>query len=264
MTTAQIALSLLSGGFVGLTLGLIGGGGSILAVPLMVYLVGVSSPHVAIGTSAVAVAASALINLVGHARDRNVKWPCATVFALSGMIGALLGAQLGKAMDGAKLLAGFGALMIAIAITMLRPRRGGDRPEVRLDVQSARQLLPPLAGTGFGVGALSGFFGIGGGFLIVPGLVTATSMPLLNAIGSSLVSVAAFGATTAASYAFSGMIDWPLALLFIAGGALGSVAGIRLARLLATRKRLLALLFSAVVAVVGTYVLARGLLTCRS
>ena len=101
MTSLQIILSLLSGGVVGLSLGLVGGGGSILAVPLMVYVVGVSSPHEAIGTSAVAVATSALINLIGHARDHNVKWPCATVFAAAGIAGAALGGVFGKAVVGA-------------------------------------------------------------------------------------------------------------------------------------------------------------------
>jgi hypothetical protein len=260
MTIVQIILALLSGGLVGASLGLIGGGGSILAVPLMVYVVGVSSPHVAIGTSAVAVATNALINLLGHARDRNVKWPCAIVFAIFGIAGAAIGAEFGKAVDGAKLLAGFGILMIVIAALMLRPRRGGDEPEVHLDTQSAKRLLPPLAGTGFGVGALSGFFGIGGGFLIVPGLVTATSMPLLNAIGSSLVSVAAFGATTAVSYALSGLVDWMLAALFIVGGIAGGFIGIRLAGKLAADRRKLTLIFSSVVAIVGLYVVIKGII----
>lgn len=258
MSTIQIILSLLSGGAVGLSLGLIGGGGSILAVPLMVYVMGISSPHVAIGTSAVAVAVNAFVNLIGHARDRNVKWPCAIVFAVFGIAGAAIGADFGKAVDGKKLLAAFGVLMIAIAGLMLRPRKGGDAPDIRLDRSSAKRLLPPLAGTGFGVGALSGFFGIGGGFLIVPGLVTATSMPLLNAIGSSLVSVAAFGATTAASYALSGLVDWSLAGLFIAGGIAGGFAGIRLASRLAKNRRQLTLVFSSIVALVGIYVVFRG------
>lgn len=258
MTTARILLSLLSGSVVGLSLGLVGGGGSILAVPLMVYIVGVSSPHVAIGTSAVAVAASALISLVGHARDRNVKWPCATVFAVAGIAGTALGAEFGKAVNGTKLLAAFGLLMVVIALLMLRPRRSGDRPDVRLNRDSAPRLLAPLAGTGFAAGALSGFFGIGGGFLIVPGLVTATSMPLLNAIGSSLVSVAAFGTTTAVSYAVSGMVDWAVALLFIGGSVAGSFVGIRLARRLSGEKRSLMLVFAAVVATVGFYILLKG------
>jgi uncharacterized membrane protein YfcA len=258
MTTVQMILSLLSGSIVGLSLGLVGGGGSILAVPLMIYVVGVSSPHIAIGTSAVAVSANALFNLIGHARDRNVKWSCALIFAGFGVVGAALGADFGKAVDGTKFLAAFGGLMIVIAALMLRPRSGGDNPDVALNLHSATRLLPPLAGSGFGVGALSGFFGIGGGFLIVPGLVTATSMPLLNAIGSSLVSVAAFGTTTAVSYSLSGLVDWAMALLFIVGGVLGGVAGLRLARALSTQKRALTFMFSGVVAAVGIYVVIRG------
>jgi uncharacterized membrane protein YfcA len=125
---------------------------------------------------------------------------------------------------------------------------------------TARSLLPPLAGTGFGVGALSGFFGIGGGFLIVPGLVSATAMPLLNAVGSSLVAVTAFGATTAFSYALSGLVDWPVAGLFILGGAIGGIVGIKIAERLASRKRALSLVFSAVVLLVGIYVVSRGVL----
>jgi uncharacterized membrane protein YfcA len=181
------------------------------------------------------------------------------VFAAAGVAGAALGAQIGKAVDGAKLLAGFGVLMIVIAALMLRPRPGGHNPDVRLDRNSAFRLLPPLAGIGFGVGALSGFFGIGGGFLIVPGLVSATSMPLLNAIGSSLVSVAAFGATTAASYAISGLVNWPVAILFVVGATGGGLLGVRLARRLALRGRTLTLVFSGVVALVGLYIVSKAI-----
>jgi hypothetical protein len=259
MIEPHTALSLLSGSLVGFSLGLIGGGGSVLAVPLLVYVVGVVSPHAAIGTSAVAVAASALLSLAGHARARTVKWPCALVFAVFGIAGAALGAHLGKMMDGQKLLALFGLLMVAVGALMLRPREGGHAPDVRLSAESARRLLPALAGTGTLVGGLSGFFGIGGGFLIVPGLVGATAMPLLNAIGSSLVSVAAFGATTAASYAASGLVDWPTAGLFVLGGALGGLAGTWLARRLAARKRALTVLFAVIVVSVGVYVVARGI-----
>ena len=250
-------LSIASGSLVGLSLGLIGGGGSILAVPLMAYVVGLS-PHLAIGTSAVAVAASALVNLGGHARAHTVKWPCAVVFAVTGMAGAAIGAQIGKRVDGQALLAAFGILMIVVAGLMLRPRRVGHDRDVRLTRSSAARLLPPLAGTGFGVGALSGFFGIGGGFLIVPGLISATAMPLLNAIGSSLVSVSAFGATTAVSYAASGFVAWRVAGLFVIGGMAGGYAGVQAAKALAARKRLLAIVFSTVVALVGLYVTARG------
>jgi uncharacterized protein len=258
VSEAAAILSVFSGALVGFSLGLIGGGGSILAVPLMAYLVGLP-PHAAIGTSAVAVAASALANLGGHARARTVKWPCALVFAASGVAGAAIGAQVGKRVDGAALLAAFGVLMIVIAGLMLRPRRAGHDPQVRLTRASAAHLLPPLAGTGLAVGALSGFFGIGGGFLIVPGLISATAMPLLNAIGSSLVSVCAFGATTAVSYAASGFVAWRVAGLFILGGLAGGYAGIEGAKALAGRKRMLAVVFSAVVAVIGLYVVAKGI-----
>lgn len=259
MLALQDVLSLGSGSLVGLILGLIGGGGSILAVPLLVYVVGVPSTHVAIGTSAVAVAASAAINLAGHARAGTVRWPCAIVFATSGMAGAMIGAQLGKIVDGNKLLALFGALMIVIGLLMLRPRRSGDNTNVRLNRASAAKLLPKLIGGGLVVGALSGFFGIGGGFLIVPGLIGATAMPLIDAIGSSLVSVTAFGSTTAASYAASSLVDWRIAALFVLGGTAGGVLGITLAKRLARQKRALTVIFSGVVTMVGIYVVARSL-----
>ena len=118
-----------SGGVVGLVLGLFGGGGSILAVPLLVYVVGIASPHVAIGTSAVAVAASALGNLVPHARDGRVKWRCAGVFAAAGVLGSLLGAAAAKAIDGDRLLALFGLVMIGVGLAMMRRRGAPGRSD---------------------------------------------------------------------------------------------------------------------------------------
>lgn len=258
MTTLTALLALASGSVVGFSLGLVGGGGSILAVPLLVYVVGVPSAHVAIGTSAVAVAASAAANLIGHARAKTVKWPCALVFAVSGMIGAAAGAQIGKMVDGTRLLAAFGSLMIVIGLLLLRPRKSGGDPEIKLSGANVVRLLPWLVGIGLLVGLLSGFFGIGGGFLVVPGLIAATAMPLINAIGSSLVAVTAFGMTTAASYAFSGLVDWPLAGLFVIGGALGGLLGIRLARHLAGHKHALSRIFAGIVIAVGLYVVARS------
>jgi uncharacterized membrane protein YfcA len=258
MTTVTALLALASGSVVGFSLGLVGGGGSILAVPLLVYVVGVPSAHVAIGTSAVAVAASAAANLFGHARAKTVKWPCALVFAVSGMIGAAFGAQLGKMVDGTRLLAAFGSLMIVIGLLLLRPRKSGGDPGIKLSGANVLRLLPWLIGIGLLVGLLSGFFGIGGGFLVVPGLIAATAMPLINAIGSSLVAVTAFGTTTAASYAFSGLVDWPLAGLFVIGGALGGLLGIRLARHLSGHKNALSRIFAGIVIAVGIYVVARS------
>ena len=111
-----------SGSLVGFSLGLVGGGGSILAVPLLVYVVGLDNPHLAIGTSAIAVAVNAAANLSMHARSGNVKWRCASVSALAGVAGAFLGSTLGKMMDGQKLLALFAVLMIVVSVLMLRGR----------------------------------------------------------------------------------------------------------------------------------------------
>jgi uncharacterized membrane protein YfcA len=258
LSALQIVLAVASGVAVGLSLGLVGGGGSILAVPLLFYVVGVGSPHLAIGTGAVAVAANAAVGLLGHARAQTIKWPCALVFAIAGIAGAALGAQVGKAIDGQQLLALFGVLMIVVGLLMLRPRRGGSFPDVQLTRATAARLLPLLSGAGLVVGFASGFFGIGGGFLIVPGLIGATAMPMVNAIGSSLVSVTLFGLTTAASYAASGLVDWWVAGLFIIGGTLGSLLGTRLAGHLAGRGRTLTFVFSAIVVIAGLYVAARG------
>ena len=167
LSLTQGALGLASGSLVGFSLGLVGGGGSILAVPLLVYLVGVSDPHVAIGTSAIAVAAIA--------RAGNVKWRCALVFAFAGVAGALLGSTLGKMVEGQKLLALFAIVMMVVGGLMLKGRSGEGEPSVRLN----RENLPKLLAWGLATGALSGFFGIGGGFLIVPALIVATGMPIL-------------------------------------------------------------------------------------
>ncbi len=255
LTLAQILLGGASGALVGFTLGLVGGGGSILAVPLLVYLVGVPNPHIAIGTSAVAVAVNAAIGLAGHARAGRVRWPCASVFAASGVAGAFAGSALGRGVDGQLLLTAFAVLMIVVAVVMLRRANGATDGTVRL----SRGNAPALVGTGVAVGGLSGFFGIGGGFLIVPGLVFATGMPMLQAIGTSLVAVTAFGLTTAATYAMAGLVDWRLAALFVAGGALGSWVGGRVAVRLAKRRGLLTQVFAGLIIVVAIYMLARGL-----
>ncbi|MGE0765234.1 MAG: sulfite exporter TauE/SafE family protein [Hyphomicrobiaceae bacterium] len=255
----QDLLSLLSGGLVGMVLGLIGGGGSILAVPLLVYVVGVPSPHVAIGTSAIAVALSAASSLVGHARRGNVRWGCAMIFTIAGVVGAALGSTLGKAFDGRRLLLLFGMLMIAVAAMMLRRQSAGDPRFVPLARETAAHLIPRLAGFGLLTGTMAGFFGIGGGFLVVPGLIAATDMSLIAAIGSSLVSVTAFGITTAFNYALSDLIDWRLVALFVAGGIAGSILGGRLAQTLSTRRATLTRVFSGIVASAGLYIVWRGI-----
>ena len=239
MDAGEPALSLIqyllgagAGSLVGFSLGLVGGGGSILAVPLMVYLVGIKEPHLAIGTSAFAVAANAFANLLNHARHGTVKWKIAGLFALAGVIGAALGSTLGKAFDGERLLALFAVLMLIVGALMLRGRKAGGDPNVTLTAANA----PKLVGTGAATGVLSGFFGIGGGVLIVPSLMASTGMPIYSAVGSSLVGVTAFGLTTAANYALDGWVDWLLAAVFIGGRVFGGLFGARLAKSLSDRK----------------------------
>jgi uncharacterized membrane protein YfcA len=256
ISATQGMLGLASGALVGFSLGLVGGGGSILAVPLMVYVVGVPDAHVAIGTSAIAVAANAAVNLSNHSRGGTVRWSCALTFAAAGIIGAFAGSIFGKMLDGQKLLALFALLMLVIAVLMLKTRARIGLP----DVQMSWANTPAIVGLGLATGTLSGFFGIGGGFLIVPALMLATGMSIMNAVSSSLVAVTAFGLTTAASYAYSGLVAWGLAGLFIAGGIVGGMVGTRFARLLAARRGALNIVFASVIIAVALYMLARTLL----
>ena len=251
LSWVQDLLAVLSGAAVGFSLGLIGGGGSILAVPLLLYVVGVGDPHVAIGTSALSVAANAYANLLGHWRAGNVKWACAAIFAVSGIIGAAVGSTLGKLVDGQQLLFLFALIMIAVGVLMLLPRSSQGNPDVHMTSWIAVRLVV----IGLSVGTVSGFFGIGGGFLIVPGLMLGSGMPILNAIGSSLFSVGSFGLTTAINYALSGLIEWTIALLFIVGGVGGGFLGMRAAVSLAARRRTLTYIFSGVIFAVAVYML---------
>lgn len=250
----QYVLGAISGGLVGFVLGLVGGGGSILAVPLLLYLVGIRNPHEAIGTSALAVAANALAGLWNHAHAHTVNWRCGGMYAAAGVVGALGGSTLGKSIDGHKLLFLFALLMIVVAALMFRGRGDQGIDGAQCDRGNATKVL----GYGFGTGAFSGFFGIGGGFLIVPGLIASTHMPILRAIGTSLVAVAAFGLTTALNYALSGYVLWGLAGVFIAGGIIGSMAGTRASQALARQKGQLNNLFAVFVFLVAVYMLFKS------
>ena len=249
----QPAVAIASGSLVGFVLGLIGGGGSILATPLLLYMVGLT-PHVALGTGALAVSANAFLNFAGHARAGNVRWSVAALFSATGVIGALAGSTFGKAIDGQRLILLFALMMIVIGLTMLRPRRRGD--------EEPAKLIWPVAlkagGIGLGVGLLSGFFGIGGGFLIVPGLILATGMSMISAVGTSLLSVGVFGLATALNYAASGLVDWSVAGQFIAGGIAGGWIGMRVACRLAAERNTLTRLFAGIVFVVALYIIWRS------
>jgi len=255
----EAVLSLFCGSLVGFTLGLIGGGGSILATPLMLYVVGLA-PHAAIGTSALAVSANAFANFAGHARKGNVRWGWAILFAAFGVIGAAGGSTLGKIVHGKQLLFLFAILMIVVGVLMLRPRKpdaahdGTTRDAAPMTVKRATLVI--LAA--LTVGGLSGFFGIGGGFLIVPGLLASTGMSMIFAIGSSLLSVGTFGLTTAINYALSGLVHWLVAAEFVAGGVVGGMFGMRLAIRLAPRRAALNRIFAGLVFVVAIYMLYKN------
>lgn len=249
--TAAVA----SGMLIGLLLTLFGGGGSVLATPLLIYFVGVTDPHIAIGTSAAAVAVNAALGLATQARSGAVKWPCASVFAAAGLTGALTGAYIAKQIAGQTLLIWFAVAMAAIGLSMLRrPVSEGD-PAVHIN----RALAARLAPTGLVTGLAAGFFGIGGGFLIVPGLMAATGMTLAHAAASSLVSVTLFGAATSASYAWSGLVNWTVFAGLVAGGFAGTQVARPLMPLLAERALTARRVFASMVVLTAAYVAWRTL-----
>jgi uncharacterized membrane protein YfcA len=249
------AAAVMGGALIGLLLSVFGGGGSVLATPLLIYVVGIRDPHMAIGTSAAAVAMNAAVSLVTQAKAGRVKWPCALVFGGAGLVGSVAGATIAKQIDGQRLLLWFALAMAAVGLSMLWPRRSEGDPEVHLN----RVLTFKLAPAGLGVGLAAGFFGIGGGFLIVPGLMAATGMTLANAAASSLVSVVLFGAATSASYAASGLVNWPVFLALIAGGAVGAIAGMPVARGLAGRAPIARRGFAIMVLLTAGYVAWRSI-----
>jgi uncharacterized membrane protein YfcA len=245
LSVTSLVLAALGGAVIGLLLSVFGGGGSVLATPLLVYVVGVRDPHVAIGTSAAAVAVNAAIGLATQAKAGRVKWPCAPPNT---------SAQVAKQVDGQSLLLWFALAMALVGGSMLLPRKGEGDPQVHLTAALTRRLAP----LGLGVGLAAGFFGIGGGFLIVPGLMAATGMTLANAAASSLVSVVLFGAATSVSYAASGLIDGGVFLALVAGGGVGALAGAPVARALAGHSAVARRMFAVMVLMTAAYVAVRA------
>lgn len=256
MGLTPLLLAGMSGGVVALLLTVFGGGGSVLAVPLLLYVVGVRDSHVAIGVSAAGVSLNALTALAGQARAGRVRWPCATVFAVTGAAAAWVGSSVAKAIDGRHLLLAFAVAMAMVGLAMLSSRKGDGDPGVRLN----RDMAPRVAASGAGVGVAAGFFGIGGGFLIVPGLMWATGMTLAAAQATSLLSVAAFGASTAVNYSLSGLVDWTLVGAMTVGGAAGTVAGLPLASRLGANAALGRRLFAGLILVVAAYVAVKAIM----
>ena len=200
-----------------------------------------------------AVAVNAATGLIAQAKAGRVKWPCASVFATAGLIGSVVGARLAMQIDGDFLIRAFGVAMIAIALSMLIPRKNEGDPAVRLTPTMVWKLAP----VGLVAGLAAGFFGIGGGFLIAPGLMAATGMTLANASASSLVSVTLFGGATSATYALHGQLLWPLFSALVAGGAVGTLAAMPLLRRIETNAKLLRHGFALLVIAVGLFIIFR-------
>lgn len=327
-TIITILLSLLSGAVIGFTLGMIGGGGSILAIPLLIYVVGISNTHIAIGTSAFAVAANSIVNMLYHKRKGHVNLKQGISFAIPGAIGTIIGTQLGLLTPSQSLLTLFGVFMIVISIKMLIegriskykaritqefirgskdndlndyaiiPRRRSsssychddstgttatiDRANYSVAKSNAQinnnnknnnnstiktrafvsfiheKNKQQIVLAGLLVGLSAGYFGIGGGFIVVPALMhTISGLSITDAIGTSLVPVSSFGSITAVTYSLSGEINWPIAILFVLGGMIGGLYGTKMSSKVPKDK--LKKIFAILLIVVAIYIIIKSM-----
>lgn len=218
--TPHLLLALALSTLIGVSLGVLGGGGSTLAVPVLVYVARVDV-HAAIGMSLAVVGATALVGSLVHARSGRVDVRAGTLFGLAGVLGAPLGAQATHLVPPRVLMLLFAALMLAVGALMLRGR-GTARPAPA----SPHRAAGPAAG--FGVGLLTGFLGVGGGFLIVPALTLLAGLPIHRAIGTSLLVIAANSAAGVASHLRQGEMPLRLTAAFTAAATLGALAGVRM------------------------------------
>lgn len=252
----QIALALLSGLSIGFALGLIGGGAGTLSVPLLLYVVKVGDPHVAIGTTAAAIAATALVNLVSYARAGLVRWRTSVVFATAGVGGAFAGSRWSLHVDGGAMMLLLATIVAIVAVLMLLGTQRASASSTEPDLSSRGFAT---AGAGACVGGVAGFFGISGGFLSVPALHIIARVPMLEAVASSLVSVVVFGTTTAANYAAAGKVDLPLAAALVAGGVAGGHGGMRAAKAIAVKGQALRRVFAALLLLIAAYIAYRSM-----
>lgn len=221
----MIALTVVLAVFVGIALGLLGGGGSILTVPLLAYVAGMEAKQ-AIATSLLVVGTTSAVAAVSHARAGRVQWRTGLVFGVAGMAGAYAGGMLARFIPGSVLLIGFAVMMIATAIAMLRGRKdvGPVEPGHRIPV-------PKVIIEGLVVGLVTGLVGAGGGFLVVPALALLGGLPMPIAVGTSLVVIAMKSFAGFAGYLSSVSIDWKVAGMVTAAAVVGALIGARLTAL---------------------------------
>lgn len=220
MTTLVVLLAVL----VGVTLGLLGGGGSILMVPLLVYVAGMEE-KVAIATSLFVVGVTSLGALIPHARAGRVQWRAGAYFGVAAMAAAYLGGRAADLVSGGFLMVAFALMMLATSIGMIRGRKQPSTSQ--RDEPGRAQLLQTLA-QGAVVGFVTGMIGAGGGFLIVPALVLLGGMPMSAAVATSLMVIVLKSFSGLAGHLANVQIDWSLAVAITAAAILGSVFGARL------------------------------------
>jgi uncharacterized membrane protein YfcA len=225
----MFVLALVLALLVGVSLGLLGGGGSILTVPILRYALGLEA-HTAIAGSLVVVGLTSLAALVTHARAGRVRWLTGALFGAASMVGAFLAGKVSAFIPAAVLLIGFALMMFATAIAMLRGRRdrsGGGSPG---KVEASAKRVGLVLAEGLAVGAVTGLVGAGGGFLVVPALVLLGGLPMDVAVGTSLVVIALKSAAALAGYASNPelTLPWDIILPMSAVAIGGSVVGGRL------------------------------------
>jgi uncharacterized protein len=218
----MIALTVALAVFVGVSLGLLGGGGSILTVPLLAYVGGLDAKH-AITTSLLVVGVTSAVGAIAHMRAGRVRWGVALPFGAAAMAGAYGGGLLARFISGTVLLIAFAVIMIAAAIAMLRGRKHATASN-----EAEPRRLVRMAALGVGVGAVSGLVGAGGGFLLVPALALLAGLPMPAAVGTSLVVIAMQSCAGLAGHLVSEQIDWHVAAMVTAAAVAGAMIGGRL------------------------------------
>lgn len=222
---------------IGLSLGLMGGGGSILTVPIFVYVLGFAAKP-AIAMSLPVVGATSLVGAIGHWRAGNVRVRTALIFGMIAMAGAYFGARLAVFIPGAVQLTLLAAVMLVAAVSMLRaarPAASEDESMENLGDRSASSSTGTLLVVGFAVGVLTGVVGIGGGFLIVPALVVLGRVPMKQAVGTSLLVIAMNSAAGFLGYAGQVAVPWGFLAGFTAVAIAGILAGTYLVRFVSAR-----------------------------
>ena len=236
----------------GLSLGMLGGGGSILTVPIFVYVLGYPAKE-AIAMSLAVVGATSLFGAVGHWRAGNVSPRVALVFGAVAMAGTYLGARLAAFFSGAAQLSLFAVVMLAAAFFMFRDRGPAPRAPGDDAPESRRMPLALIVAEGLAVGVLTGLVGVGGGFLIVPALVLLGRLPMKQAVGTSLVVIAMKSAAGFAGYLGQVRVDWGFMALFTAVAVAGILLGAYLVRF--ARQQALTRAFAVFLVVMAIFIL---------